>query len=611
MKIVTNMQQGSGEWMQFRATRFGSSEAAAMLGLSKYTSRSELLRLKHTGLDREFGDWFQRNVLDKGHAVEAATRPLIEAQINDQLYPVVCQGDGQLVASCDGMDLDGRLLWECKQWNEALAAEVSNGFVPDTHMPQCQHLLLVTGAERLLFTVSDGTGERMVSTEVLPNANWFQRLLQGWAQFAKDLAAYVPPAAAEPAPAGRAPETLPALRIEVTGAVTASNLAEFKQTALAAIRSVNRDLKTDADFADADKAVKWCADVESRLKAAKEHALSQTADIDALFKTLDDISAEARTVRLDLDKLAKRRKDEVREQAIIAARRALDDHIASLNAELAPMRLQPVTADFAGAIKGLRSISSMQDALDTTLANGKIAADAQARLMRGNLAAFTASAEGMGALFPDLHVLVHKAADDFAAVLGQRITKHRADEAEKARKAAEAEALRIAAAEQRAREQEAARIAEQQRQEQAAEAKRQADAALAAAAALAPKEYAKGQHPQQVLKAEPETADATDRGPAANVSPRGGAMGAGQAAAAAPAVVRRVDEPATLKLGTICDILGFTVTAAFLQETLHIRPAETQGRAVLYRESQWPLICSQLQAHIGAVCELHAPSRAA
>ena len=104
-------------------------------------------------------------------------------------------------------------------------------------------------------------------------------------------------------------------------------------TALAAIRSVNRDLKTDADFADATKAVAWCSDVETRLKAAKEHALSQTATIDALFKTIDDISAEARTVRLELDKLVTRRKTEVKEHAVDAARRALDKHVADLNGE--------------------------------------------------------------------------------------------------------------------------------------------------------------------------------------------------------------------------------------------------------------------------------------
>jgi putative phage-type endonuclease len=606
MKIVTNMQQGSADWLQFRATRFGSSEAAAMLGLSSYTTRSELLRIKHIGLDREFSDWFQRNVLDNGHAVEAATRPIIEAQIDDTLYPVVCQGEGRLVASCDGMDLDGRLLWECKQWNEALAAEVAEGRVPDTHMPQCQHQLLVTGAERLRFTVSDGTGERLVSAEVLPSPEWFERLRNGWAQFAADLAAYTVPASAEPAPVGKAPDQLPALRIEVQGMVTASNLAEFKATAMAAIQSVNRNLKTDQDFADARKSIKWCEDIELRLKAAKEHALSQTADIDALFKAVDDISAEARRVRLGLDKVVTKRGVEVKEEAVTAARRALDDHIAGLNAELAPMRLQPVAADFAGAIKGLRSISSMQDALDTTLANGKIAADAQARLMRGNLAAFTAAAEGLGALFPDLRLLVHKAADDFAAVLNARIAKHQADEAEKARKAAEAEARRVAEAEERGRQRAAADLAEQQRQQAEAEAaaKRQADAALAAAAAPASKESTEGQQPQQVLKATPATADATDRGTAANVSPRGGAMGAGQPAAAGPAVAA---EPATLTLGMICERLQFTVRADFLADVLHVSPAKVEGkRPGTYTESQFRLICRQLQSHVSAMGELYA-----
>jgi len=430
MKIVSNMQQGSDSWLEFRATRFGSSEAAAMLGLSPYTTRSELLRIKHTGLDREFGDWFQRNVLDKGHAVEAATRPAIEAEIQEELYPVTCQGEGRLVASCDGITLDGSIVWECKQWAEALAAEVAAGRVPDSHMPQCQHQLLVTGARALMFTVSDGASKR-VSCWVAPSDDWRQRLLFGWAQFEKDLATYVPPTVAPPAPVGRAPDTLPALRIEVQGMVTGSNLAEFKQTALAAIRSVNRELRTDADFADADKAVKWCAEVEARLKAAKEHALSQTASIDELFKALDDIAAESKAVRLDLDKVITKRKAEVKEQAVAAARRALDEHIAALNSELAPMCLQPVAADFPGAIKGLRSIASMQDALDTTLANAKIVADGQARLIGGNIATFKAQAAGFEFLFADLGQIVHKAADEFEALVTIRILAHRGAEAAK------------------------------------------------------------------------------------------------------------------------------------------------------------------------------------
>ena len=622
MKTI-HIIQGSPEWLQFRTTRFGSSEAASMLGLSKLCTRTELLRTKHSGIAKDFSDWLQRNVLDKGHAVEAATRPMIEEQIADQLYPVVCQGEGRLAGSCDGIDLDGQLLWECKQWNEALAAEVGAGRVPDTHMPQCQHLLLVTGAERLLFTVSDGA-DRLVTTEVLPSPVWFERLRNGWAQFDRDLAAYTPPAVADPAPVGKAPDTLPALLIQVTGAVTASNLAEFKQIALAAIRSVNKDLRTDADFADADKAVRWCGEVEARLKAAKEHALSQTADIDALFKTLDDIGAEARAVRLDLDRLVTRRKVEVKESAVLAARKALDSHIADLNGELAPLRLQPVAADFPSAIKGLRSIASMQDALDTALAGAKIAADGQAWGIRANVALFKEQAAGLEFLFADLGQIAHKAADDFGAVLQARIGQHRAAEAERARKAAEAEAARIAQSEQRAREHEAARIAAEQ-----AEAEREADDLAAAthkeflpvaqAAAAQEREAAAdaNQMERRCLKIAEYAADdaleAAQELPdnalllqdecrllsAVLASKPDAPMRAREAAAA-------IAGPATLNLGMICARLGFNVTENFLADALGVHHVETAKAAKLYRESQWPVICAALCRHIAAACELEA-----
>ena len=229
------------------------------------------------------------------------------------------------------------------------------------------------------------------------------------------------------------------------GQVTASNLLEFKATALSAIRAVNRDLQTDADFANADKAVKWCADVEARLKAAREHALSQTASIDALFRTLEDIGAESKAVRLDLAKLIERRKIERKEEAIAAARRALDLHIAAVNADVAPMRIQPVLVDFAGAIKGLRSFASMDDALSTALAAAKIEADARARIIRENVTRFEAAADGLEFLFADLSQVIHKAPDDFATLVDSRIAAHRAAELAKEEKRKADEAERVVA----------------------------------------------------------------------------------------------------------------------------------------------------------------------
>lgn len=569
---IVDAQQGSEAWHQHRLQHFGASEAAAMLGLSLTTTRTELLRMKHTGLAREFSDWLQANVLDKGHEVEALARPHFEAIVGEDLYACT-YADGRLSASCDGITMDEEIAFEHKQWSERLAAIVSAGEVPPEHMPQCQQVLMVTGAKKLIFGVSDGTPERLVYVWVTPDPAWFQRLRDGWAQFERDLAAYVLPEAAAPAPVGKAPDLLPALRIEVTGAVTASNLAEFKATALATIRSVNRTLKTDQDFADADKAVKWCADVEARLKAAKEHALSQTADIEALFRALDEIGAEAKTVRLDLDKLVTRRKTEVKEEAVARARRALDEHVAGLNAEIAPMRITVGPVDFAGAIKGLRSIASMQDALDTALAGAKIEADGYARVVRGNVATFQAEAAGFEFLFADLGQVVHKAADDFKALVTARIGTHKANEERKARERAEAEAR---AAEAARVAQEAARVAQEAAARAAAEAS-------AKAAAVPPPV------PSVPVQAAPVPPEAPIVPPPAPI-------------VSAP----RADEPATLKLGTICERLGFTVSAAFLADVLHVRAAKTDGRAVLFRESQFPVICRQLQSHVSAMAELYA-----
>lgn len=577
--IAHDLIQGSPEWLAYRSQHFNASDAPAMLGCSPYKTRSELLREMHTGIVGNVDAGTQRR-FDDGHRFEVLARPLAEDIIGEDLYPVT-GSEGRYSASFDGLTLDESTGWEHKTLNDELRAimggEDGGLLLPLHYRIQMEQQCHVSGAERVLFMATKWSeAAELIEARhcwYTPDAELRAEILRGWDQFAADLAAYTPPDVVEPAPVGKAPDTLPALLIEVTGHVTASNLSEFKATALGAIRAINRDLSTDADFADAEKAVKWCADVESRLRAAKEHALSQTASIDELFRTLDDIAAESKAARLDLDKLVKRRKDEVRERAVLAARAALDAHIATLNAELAPMRLQPVPADFPGAIKGLRSIASMQDALDTTLAAGKIAADGQARQIRANVATFKAGAAGLEFLFSDLGQVIHKAGDDFAALVQARVTGHQMAEAAKERQRQADEAARIAAAEQRAREQEAARIAEQQRQH-------------AAPAATGPA---------------PVLAQDESRGLSAALASKPDAPMHAREAAAAIA-----DEPATLKLCTICDRLGFTVSAAFLSDALHVKPAKTDGRAMLFRESQFAVICRQLQSHIGAMAELYA-----
>jgi hypothetical protein len=178
--------------------------------------------------------------------------------------------------------------------------------------------------------------------------------------------------------------------------------------------------------------------------------------------------------------------------------------------------------------------------------------------------------------------------------------------AERKRLAEEAAELRRQLAEQAAdlkrQADEQARIAAQQAEDArvAALARQREEQAAAESARMAAATAAKNteaQLPQQVLKAEPVTADATDRGVAATMSPRGGAMGAGQGAAAPPTA----EDPATLRLGAICERLGITMTAAFVGDTLGVKHARTDGTAKLYRPSDFGRICAALQTHIERV----------
>ncbi|RON33684.1 YqaJ viral recombinase family protein [Pseudomonas brassicacearum] len=451
---IHNVAQGSAEWHALRAQHFTASEAPAMMGASKYQTRTDLLTLKKTGIAPDVTP-SQQYIFDKGHATEALARPLVEVMIGEELYPVVGTL-GNLLASMDGATMLGDTLFEHKLWNESLVAQVKAEDLAPHYYWQLEQQLLVSGAERVIFVCSDGTAENFVSMEYRPVAGRADQLVEGWKQFEADLGGYAM-ADAPSIVVGKAPDELPALRIELTGMVTASNLKVFEQSALAVIDSVKTTLETDQDFADAKKAVKWCGDVEEAVAAAKKQALSQTQTIDELFSSLDRVSAHARETRLKVDKLVKAQELLVKTNIKQKAEQALLDHIAAINKTLGKVVLPAVTADFVGAMKNKRTIASLQDAVDTELARAKIDASQAADCIRLNLTSLAELAADHAFLFSDIQQLVTKANDDLVTLIKFRISEHEKAEEEKA------EATR-----KRIREEELQRIAEEDKAKQAA-----------------------------------------------------------------------------------------------------------------------------------------------
>lgn len=472
---VHDLKQGTDEWAAFRLNHHGASEAAAMLGLSKRTTRSELLRMKHTGTPKEFTAWVQENILDHGHEVEALARPLVEEVIGDDLYPVTCSDEdvgGHLSASCDGLTMAGDAAFEHKQWNAELASLVGAGTVPDEHMPQCQQIMMITGAARVVFTVSDGTLANLVSADVLPDPAWFERIRDGWAQFDRDLTDYSLPEQ-RPMLVAEVVQDLPAVAVQVIGQISVRENFNAFETALRDFldNKLIREPQTDQDFVDLDQQIKAMKKAEDTLSAAEAMMLAQVASIDQAKRQKDMLAKLVRDNRLMAEKLLESEKTRRKQERIEAARKAFTAHVADLQDTITGLRLDVATPDFAGAIKGLKTLTSIDDKLDTALANGKIAADRQANDFRAKLAWVQEHAADHRALLADLQQLAAKPIDDFRLAVQARIAEHQ--RREEARQEAERERIRQEERAKLEREQAAAeqqRIAEERAQAEADEA---------------------------------------------------------------------------------------------------------------------------------------------
>lgn len=435
--IEHNVAQGSPEWLTLRAQYFTASEAPAAMGCSPYMTRTELLHQKHTGLVPDVASGTQR-IFDKGHAAEAAARPLAEAMIGDDLYPVTgsMEVDGlPLLASFDGLTMDGGTVWEHKLWNVDAAQHIDiHSEPPIHHVWQLEQQLLVAGAERAVFTTSDGTQNNCCHCEYTSVPERRAALIAGWKQFAADLATYVPSiAVAEPVK--KAVAHLPVVfDMRVEGRVLACNLDQFKPAVLGYIADINTNLVTDQDFADAEVDAKFCRDTAAKLKLAVEQGIAQMGDINTVIAAVREIEGALNAKGLALEKLVKAEKENRRNAIVQEAIKALSAHATALNLRIGKPLMPSINADFAGALKGKRNLDSMQDAVDTELARAKIQANEAADRIQINLRSIEATE--LPLLFADLGALVHKAPDDLAAVIDNRVAKFRADEA--AREAAKA-----------------------------------------------------------------------------------------------------------------------------------------------------------------------------
>jgi putative phage-type endonuclease len=138
-----DLEQGTQEWLRWRGTVIGASDAPVIMGESPWKSRETLLREKISGRD-----FFQGNdATRRGQELEPVARRIYEGAQRVKVAPAVLVSALRVWqgASIDGLSLTGERVVEIKCGYKAYSILRETNRVPDYYYGQLQHILSVTG----------------------------------------------------------------------------------------------------------------------------------------------------------------------------------------------------------------------------------------------------------------------------------------------------------------------------------------------------------------------------------------------------------------------------------------------------------------------------------
>lgn len=611
--IVHSLAQGSAEWHAHRARCYNASDAAAMMGLDPHRSRTDLLDEMVRGLSADPSS-FQQRIFDGGHRREGACRPVAESIVADDLYPVTASRDVGLArplgASFDGLRMARTHSWEHKQLNEELRAALPHAGAEAVARNDAQRLpkrfrvqmqqgfIVCPTVDGCLFSASDCDEVGNVTDSrhcwYAPDPELGAEILAGWKQFEADLATHQPKAAA-PVLVAAPVQALPAVAVQVAGEIAIRHNFDAFEVALRDFleHRLIRQPQSDQDFADLDVQIKAMKGAEAALESAEQNWIAQIEAVGSAKRTKDMLHKLVRDNRLMAEKLLGSEKERRKAEIVSNGQKALQAHIDALHARLGKPYLPAIHADFAGAVRGLKSIASMEDKVATVLANAKIEANRIADQIDTNLKALRELASDYRALFADAAALVLKAPDDCRAVITARIAEHKAEQERRAAELAERERARI-------RQEEADRLARErrEREDREAEERREQQEAELEHQQAAGSDYATDEAAASTAAFAQSVANA----PAPNVVPMR------PAASLAPAAPK---SPPTVSITALNEALGLNVTANLL-EKVGFQAATIQGKAgKFYSPNDLPAICLALAAYLDQRAEFFKQQQAA
>lgn len=486
---ILDLIQGSDEWLEARLNFLCASEASAVMDESKFMSRNQLLDLKKGWISNPNSS-FKEMLFQKGHEHEAMARPIFELEEFEDFPPVVLSfmvsidlDHMKFLSSFDGLGEDTGVVWEHKDWNLTLSENIRNGVLEPQNYWQLEHQMLVAGVKEATITCSDGTADNWVSMVYKSVPKRRKNLILASKQFLIDLDNHELEAKVETFETERE-ISLPCITYNVVGTEITSNIADclpaFKDQATF---EMSRVLESDEDFVEKDKMNKAVIKARSALKEQRIKAKEQFFS----FSQFDDVAEQ-------IDKILLKMQSHGEKQVIQAkaakklkikntAKGLVVDFNESVNKEIYPIRIDSIykygMPDFDIAMKNKRTIESLQNAVDSLIAEFKVDVNEIKNLVLVNLKSLRELASEYEFLFMDTTDLVKKDNESLIAIIKNRISEHKEAEQikldlqrEEIRKEEELKANKKAEAEKQAIRLKKAKLAKKPAKQKTVEQKR-------------------------------------------------------------------------------------------------------------------------------------------
>lgn len=182
--------QGTEAWLALRRTHIGSSDIPIILGISPWSTPLQLYQRKK-GLTPE---QTSNAAMTRGTGMEEQARQWFEERTQKIMFPCVRFHEEHkfLMASLDGMTMEGDAIVEIKCPGKATHSLALQGKLPEHYMAQVQHQLLVTGLPMAYYCSYDGIDGVII--EVRRDEFLIQRILDESTKFFECMINDTPPA---------------------------------------------------------------------------------------------------------------------------------------------------------------------------------------------------------------------------------------------------------------------------------------------------------------------------------------------------------------------------------------------------------------------------------